>query len=101
MEAILLDSPQPENVRFNVDPFSKMSKLRLLKIKNVHLFGEVKCLSNELQLLEWHVCPLHSLPSDFQSDKLVELRLQSSSIRVLWKGNKVRLYLYTCMSVYI
>ncbi|KAM5574594.1 disease resistance protein RUN1 [Rosa sericea] len=88
VESILLNLPKQKEVHLNVDPFSKMCKLRLLKINNARFSGDIKWLSNELQVLEWHVCPLYSLPSNFQSDKLVELSMHSSCIKQLWKGNK-------------
>lgn len=78
----------------NADSFSKMSNLRLLRICNVAPPGSIEYLSNELQLLEWHACPLNSLPSNFQSDKLVELKMHLSRVKQLWNGNEVRLYSY-------
>ncbi|VVA15143.1 PREDICTED: TMV resistance [Prunus dulcis] len=65
-----------------------MENLRLLKIWNGNFHGNIEYLSNELQFLEWHECPLNSLPSDFESDKLVELNLYSSRIEQLWEGEK-------------
>ncbi|XP_050135380.1 TMV resistance protein N-like [Malus sylvestris] len=88
VEGIFLNLPKQEVVHVNVDPFSKMCKLRLLKISNVFFSGSIKYLSNELQLLEWHAFPFSSLPSNFQSDKLVELHMHSSLIKQLWRGNK-------------
>ncbi|KAM1030009.1 hypothetical protein FF1_033914 [Malus domestica] len=88
VEGIFLNLPKQEVVHVNVDPFSKMCKLRLLKISNVHFPGSIRYLSNELQLLEWHAFPFNSLPSNFQSDKLVELRMHSSRIKQVWRGNK-------------
>ncbi|CAL2278754.1 unnamed protein product [Prunus armeniaca] len=66
-----------------------MNNLRLLKIWNGNFHGNIEYLSNELQFLEWHECPLNSLPSDFESDKLVELNLYSSRIEQLWEGEKL------------
>ncbi|KAI5314301.1 hypothetical protein L3X38_043477 [Prunus dulcis] len=65
-----------------------MENLRLLKIWNGNFHGNIEYLSNELQFLEWHECPLNSLPSDFESDKLVELNLYSSRIEQLCEGEK-------------
>ncbi|XP_031255253.1 TMV resistance protein N-like [Pistacia vera] len=70
--------------------FSKMVNLRLLKIRRVQLPEGLEYLSNELRLLDWHGYPLKSLPSDLQLNKLVELKMDGSRIRQLWKGNKVR-----------
>lgn len=74
-----------------------MDNLRLLKIWNGNFHGNIEYLSNELQ---WHECPLNSLASDFESDKLVELNLCSSRIEQLWEGEKVRsLILIVCMFI--
>ncbi|KAM2040150.1 hypothetical protein PS2_033679 [Malus domestica] len=88
VEGIFLNFPKEEEVFWNVDPFPKMPKLRLLRISNVTFSGCVKYLSNELQLLEWHECPLSSFPSNFQSNNLVELIMHSSFIKELWRGNQ-------------
>ena len=47
-------------------------------------------LSNELRIIDWHGCPLKSMPTNFQPIKLVELRMQCSGIKKLWKGIMVR-----------
>nr|XP_023874515.1 disease resistance-like protein DSC1 [Quercus suber] len=43
-------------------------------------------LSNELRVIDWHGYPLKSLPTSFQPNKLVELRMHCSDIKQLWKG---------------
>ncbi|KAL6210067.1 hypothetical protein ACLB2K_021005 [Fragaria x ananassa] len=54
----------------------------------VNLLGRKVELHDRIQELGWDIVHRQKPYKDFQSDKLVELRLQSSSIRVLWKGNK-------------
>ena len=49
--------PDEEEEELNAESFSKMNKLRLLKICKVRLSG-LSYLSNELCLLEWHDYPL-------------------------------------------
>ncbi|XP_024162476.1 uncharacterized protein LOC112169642 [Rosa chinensis] len=88
VEGIFLNLQQQQEVPIIVDPFSNMRTLRLLKISNVYFSGNIQFLSNQLQLLEWHACPLKSLPSNFQADKLVELKMCSSLIKQLWEGKK-------------
>ncbi|XP_065616967.1 LOW QUALITY PROTEIN: disease resistance protein RUN1 [Quercus suber] len=69
--------------------FSKMKKMRLLKMGDM---GKVKLpqgldyLSNELRIIEWHGYPLSSMPTNFQPNKLVELKMHCSSIKRLWDG---------------
>ncbi|ONH89628.1 hypothetical protein PRUPE_8G005400 [Prunus persica] len=88
IEGIFLNLPKQEEIHLNADSFSKMSNLRLLRICNVASPGSIEYLSNELQLLEWHACPLNYLPSKFQSDKLVELKMHLSRVKQLWNGNE-------------
>jgi hypothetical protein len=76
--------------QLNAEAFSKLKKLRLLKVKNVRLPQGLNYLSNELCLMEWHGYPLKSMPTGFQPIKLVELRLHCSQIKQLWKGIMVQ-----------
>jgi len=71
------------------EALSKMSNLRLLILHDVKFMGNLDCLSNKLQFLQWFKYPFSNLPSSFQPDKLVELILQHSNIKKLWKGIKV------------
>ena len=74
--------PNEEQEELNAEPFSKMNKLKLLKICKLHLPCLSK-LSNELLLLEWHEYPLKSLPKSFQPLELVELIMHHSGIKQL------------------
>ena len=81
--------------------FSKMKILRFLKIGYVHppkdlIGGPIQLpqglnyLSNELRIIDWRGYPLKSMPTSFQPNKLVELRMHHSDIKQLWKGIMVR-----------
>ena len=74
----------------NAEVFSKMIKMRLLKIGNLQLPQGLCYLSNELRIIEWHGYPLKSMPTSFQPNKLVELKMHCSGIKQLWKGIMVR-----------
>ena len=85
----------------SAETFSKMKILRLLKIGdvqpqhsffrgNVQLPNGLSYLSNESRIIKLHGYPLKSMPSGFQPNKLVELRMTSSFIKQLWKGIMVR-----------
>ena len=85
----------------NYEVFSKMKKLRLLKINfvqpqhglirgNVQLPKSLNYLSDELRIIEWYGFPFKSMPTSFQPNKLVELRMCCSCIKHLWKGIMVR-----------
>jgi len=82
--------PGIKEAQWNMKAFSKMSKLRLLKIDNVQLLEGPEDLSNKLRFLEWHSYPSKSLPAGFQVDELVELHVANSRIEQLWYGCKVR-----------
>ncbi|KAK9016809.1 hypothetical protein V6N11_079302 [Hibiscus sabdariffa] len=77
-----------KRLNLSVDAFSKMKKLRLLKVLCLSNCDGLKYLSNELRLLDWERFPLRSLPSGFQPDNLVALLLQYSCIEQLWKGTR-------------
>ena len=74
----------------DAEVFSKMKKMRFLKIGNVQLPQGLNYLSKELRVLEWHRYPLKSMPTSFQPNKLVELRMHCSNIEQLWKEIMVR-----------
>ncbi|XP_011011965.1 PREDICTED: TMV resistance protein N-like isoform X2 [Populus euphratica] len=88
IEAIFLDMPGIKEAQWNMKAFSKMSKLRLLKIDSVQLSEGPEDLSNKLRFLEWHSYPSKSLPAGLQVDELVELHMANSSIEQLWYGCK-------------
>ncbi|KAG5227067.1 NBS resistance protein [Salix suchowensis] len=85
--------PEMTEAQWNMEVFSKMSKLRLLKINNVQLSEGPEDLSNMLRFLEWHFYPSKSLPAFLQVDELVELHMPNSSIEQLWYGHKSALKL--------
>uniref|UniRef100_A0A2N9FND5 TIR domain-containing protein n=1 Tax=Fagus sylvatica TaxID=28930 RepID=A0A2N9FND5_FAGSY len=86
VESISLSSPSKGEEHLNVEAFSKMKNLRLLKISNVQLPHGLNYLSNELRFLNWDGYPLESMPTSFQPYKLVELIMPHSRIKQLWDG---------------
>ncbi|XP_076932698.1 TMV resistance protein N-like isoform X2 [Bidens hawaiensis] len=73
------------NDRFT-DPtcFSKMKKLKFLRISNVHLPEGLSYLSNDLRILEWFGCSLKSLPSTFEPKHIYELEMCFSQLKTIW-----------------
>ncbi|KAF5444596.1 hypothetical protein F2P56_033717 [Juglans regia] len=67
----------------NPEAFSKMDKLKLIKICDVNLPRGLNFLSNWLRLMEWHEYPLGSMPKSFQPSNLVELIMHRSNFRQL------------------
>ncbi|XP_052191628.1 disease resistance protein RPV1-like isoform X2 [Diospyros lotus] len=89
VEAIVLDSREIKEISLSPDTFSKMSKLRLLKLSNVQLPNGLDYLSNDLRLLDWHRYPSKYLPSNFQLDNLVKLKMSHSCLKQPWDGRMV------------
>jgi len=66
-----------------------MSHLKLLKLWGVTSSGSLNHLSDELGYITWDKYPFVCLPKSFQPNKLVELCLEYSNIKHLWKDRKV------------
>ncbi|KAJ4717150.1 putative Disease resistance protein [Melia azedarach] len=84
----MMDPSDLEFTDLKARAFSKMTRLRLLKIHSVKLPEGLEYLPNELRLLEWRGYPLKSLPSNFNPYKIVELHMCWSSIEQIWIGIK-------------
>ncbi|EEF47359.1 ATP binding protein, putative [Ricinus communis] len=88
IEAIVLDSCEQEDEQLSAKGFMGMKRLRLLKLRNLHLSQGLEYLSNKLRYLEWDRYPFKFLPSSFQPDELTELHMRCSIMERLWKGIK-------------
>ena len=97
----MLRLPIQKMEHLHAEAFSKMKNLRLLKIGNekfqqdfingtMQLPKSLNHLSDELRVIEWHGYPFKSMPTSFQPNKLVELRMHCNYITQLWKGIMVR-----------
>jgi len=84
-----LVSHETKEISLSPDAFSEMSKLRLLKLSNVQLPNGLDYLSNDLRILDWHEYPLKCLPSNFQPDSLVTLKMSNSCLKQPWNGRMV------------
>lgn len=76
---------------FSTKAFSKMKRLRLLKLNYVQLTGGYKSLCNKLRWLCWHGFPLKFIPKDFSLPNVVAIDLQYSNLRHLWEDSRVYL----------
>ncbi|XP_019151053.1 PREDICTED: TMV resistance protein N-like [Ipomoea nil] len=79
IETMIIDLPK--EVHLSTKVFSKMSRLRLLRIESMNAKGSLKYLSNELRLLFWNHCPLRHISSDLCLKKLVILEITDSNIK--------------------
>ncbi|XP_035845866.1 disease resistance protein RPV1 [Helianthus annuus] len=90
MHTIEVINQEPYKGKVNnhfTDPmcFSKMPKLKFLKISNVHFPQGLDYLSNDLRILEWYGCSLKSWPSMFEPKHIFEIEMCSSQLKTLWK----------------
>ncbi|CAL8173708.1 unnamed protein product [Prunus armeniaca] len=88
IEGIVLCLSEFEAAHWNPEAFTKMCKLKLLKINNLSLSLGPKYLPNSLRILEWSWYPSKCLPPSFQPNELAQLCLQHSKIDHLWNGIK-------------
>ncbi|BBG95815.1 Putative disease resistance TIR-NBS-LRR class protein [Prunus dulcis] len=77
-------------VHVNSKSFSKMNKLRYLKLMGVDLSNGLEYLPNSLRILEWSEFSLKSLPSSFypEHEHLRELSMCHSDLEYLWREVK-------------
>ncbi|XP_044475737.1 disease resistance protein RPV1-like [Mangifera indica] len=76
--------------------FSKMTNLRVLVVKHIssrddnkiHGFDSIEFDFSELECLCWNYYPFKSLPSKFDPENLVVLKMQNNNLKRLWTGSK-------------
>ncbi|KAK4585075.1 hypothetical protein RGQ29_022660 [Quercus rubra] len=88
IEGMVLKLPEPKEVYWHCEAFSKMCNLKLLVIRNVNLFHDPQKLSNGLRFLDWSGYPSKKFPSHLLPDELVGLHMCYSNIERFWKGTK-------------
>ncbi|CAA7036158.1 unnamed protein product [Microthlaspi erraticum] len=75
------EKPKSSEITIPVDPFVRMTKLRLLQINHVELEGSLSLLPSELKWLQWRGCPLKDVPPVFLAGQIAVLDLSESAIR--------------------
>ncbi|KAK9056058.1 hypothetical protein SSX86_027145 [Deinandra increscens subsp. villosa] len=65
--------------------FSKMRKLKFLRISNIHFPQGLNYLSNDLRILEWYGCSLKLFPSMFEPKHIYQLKMCYSHLETLWE----------------
>ncbi|XP_049345008.1 disease resistance protein RUN1-like [Solanum verrucosum] len=81
VEVLVVEQRALKGMKLSTKAFQKMIKLRVLKIDNLHISGDVELLSKELRWLSWKGCPLKCVPSNFPAEKLVVLNMRGSNIQ--------------------
>ncbi|XP_031475158.1 disease resistance protein RUN1-like [Nymphaea colorata] len=88
IEGISLSDDKKEMITVKASGFASMNKLRLLMINGVHLKGGYMTMPQHIKWLQWHGCPLKSLPRDFHLNDVAALDLSYSDITEVQGGNK-------------
>ena len=78
---------QEKQACWSPEALTKMYNLKFLRILGFH--HVIESLPNDLRVLDWESYHLKSLPSSFQLDELIQLRLCYSKIEQLWVERKV------------
>ncbi|XP_054796179.1 disease resistance protein RUN1-like [Prosopis cineraria] len=86
IQAIALPYNLDGEIEVHQEAFSKMCNLRLLIISSELKFPRgLKCFSSALKVIRWRSYPLETLPIGNQMDKLVDIQIPFSKIK-LWNG---------------
>ncbi|KAG7945157.1 hypothetical protein I3843_15G138600 [Carya illinoinensis] len=84
IEGILIDLPGEDcKTQLSTKVFAKLKNLRIFINRNASFCGGLDYLSKKLRVLDWPLCHLEFLPSTFQGEKLIVLKMQGSKIRDL------------------
>ncbi|KAI9092518.1 hypothetical protein K1719_027646 [Acacia pycnantha] len=78
IQGMMVDLPDHYMVHLTASTFKRMRNMKILIVKNAHIFGSPQHLPNNLRLLDWTEYPSSSLPSNFHPRKLVVLNLSRS-----------------------
>ncbi|KAF7851740.1 hypothetical protein BT93_L2932 [Corymbia citriodora subsp. variegata] len=88
VKAIVLALPEPKEMCIDPDAFTKLTRLKLLILRNVHdSFEGLRCLPNDLRWFEWPGCA-RQIPKFSCPKKLVGLNLSKGTITGVLKQFK-------------
>ncbi|KAM5572487.1 TMV resistance protein N-like [Rosa sericea] len=88
IEGIMIKMPTADEIHLSPKCFKNMRNLKIFINVNGRFGGKVDSYPNQLRLLDWHDCPLKSLPSDFNMKNLVQLSMPCSRISRFGEGFK-------------
>ncbi|KAK9943827.1 hypothetical protein M0R45_009423 [Rubus argutus] len=88
VEGIMVKLPATDEIFLSRKCFKKMKNLKFFININARFCGKVDYYPEQLRFLYWREYPLHSLPSNFNLKKLVQLNMPFSSISNLGEGFK-------------
>ncbi|XP_057729680.1 TMV resistance protein N-like [Arachis stenosperma] len=83
IEGIMLHPATHEEVdHWITTAFNKMENLRILIVRNTIFSTAPSCLPKSLRLLEWKGYPSESSPLDFNPNRIVDLKLPHSALKL-------------------
>ncbi|CAL2276288.1 unnamed protein product [Prunus armeniaca] len=88
IKGIALRMARLEMVDWNCEAFSKMCNLKVLEFDNVIISSSPRILPNSLRIIKWSWYPSKFLPSSFQPNFLIALKMRESKLVRLWDGRK-------------
>ncbi|XP_044475280.1 disease resistance protein RPV1-like [Mangifera indica] len=96
IRGMLFNMAEMTEIDLKSHAFSKMTNLRVLVVKHIssrddnkiHGFDSIEFDFSELECLCWNYYPFKSLPSEFDPDNLVVLKMQNNNLKRLWTGSK-------------
>ncbi|KAK9290497.1 hypothetical protein L1049_008667 [Liquidambar formosana] len=89
IEGLILNLPTSNEVHLSREAFKNMHKLRLLQLNYVHVMtGGYPHFPKKLRRLCWHGFPLKFIPNSIHVDHLVDIDMQYSKLRQVWREIK-------------
>ncbi|CAL2276353.1 unnamed protein product, partial [Prunus armeniaca] len=88
IKGIALRMMRLEMADWNCEAFSKMCNLKVLEFDNVIFSSSPIILPNSLRSIKWSHYPSKFLPSGFQPNFLIALKMRHSKLVRLWDGRK-------------
>ncbi|MED6184887.1 hypothetical protein PIB30_051816 [Stylosanthes scabra] len=83
IEGIMLHPSTLEEVNYEINnAFDEMKNLRILIVRNTKFSTGPSHLPNSLRLLEWKGYPSESFPLDFHPQRIVDLKLPHSALKM-------------------
>ena len=96
-----------KELKISDQAFERMSNLQFLRLdshyvehiilvrtNSQYILESVNCLPREVRLLHWSTFPMTCLPSNFNPELLMEIKMSCSNLEKLWEGNKVSTNMY-------
>nr|XP_025884979.1 TMV resistance protein N-like isoform X2 [Solanum lycopersicum] len=76
-------------VQLEIDAFSRMKKLRILRLTEAKFTGSYQWFPKRLKLLHWRGFLLKSIPKDLPLESLVALDMRRSRLQQAWEGTRM------------